>query len=96
MKLLECKECGNTFEVDESKPGKILYCSKECRKRTESRRNAERYMLTKEENKKAEQPVKKMPRKKKKLTIGEISVMARQERLTYGQWVAKHEYGGRW
>jgi hypothetical protein len=38
---------------------------------------------------------KRKPRKNKGLSVGEISVMARQEGLSYGQWVAKHEYGWR-
>ena len=93
MKQIECQECGRIFEVEEGRQGRIIYCSNECRRSVEKRRDAERYMYEKEQNK---PPVKKKPAKKKThLSIGEISVLARQERLTYGQWVARHEYGGR-
>ncbi len=92
-----CVVCGKQFDsfVNNQKT-----CSAECRKINEDRVWHERYerlkmegaterIKAKEEKNNFPIPHKKRE-KKKKLTIDDIAVLARQEHLTYGQYVAKY------
>lgn len=92
-----CVVCGKQFDsfVNNQKT-----CSAECRKINEDRIWHERYerkkmqsaaerVEAKEERNNYPIPHKKRE-KKKKLTIEDVAVLARQEHMTYGQYVAKY------
>lgn len=96
--IRECAVCGKMFEVP-NHYNKATVCSKECRDDRERQRNLERYNRLKEQRRQAsvdevidhkiETGIKRRT-KKKKITIAEIQLMAREEHLSYGQYVSKY------
>lgn len=76
-----CTVCGKTFSANHCE----IYCSDKCRKEGMNRYVTERRNILYGNELKQEQR-----REKPKISIGEISVLARKEGLTYGQYVVKH------
>lgn len=92
----KCENCGKIF-VAGDKQNRRRFCCIDCKIEHQRRSDAERYQQEKEMRKERresekEKTVKRQPRKKGPSVV-EIAVMARKEHLSYGQWVAKHEYG---
>lgn len=95
----ECANCGKIF-VAGDKQNRRRFCSIACKIEHQRMMDAKRYQEEKEMRKEKresekgekEKTVKRQPRKKGP-SIVEIAVMARKEHLSYGQWVARHEYG---
>ena len=76
-----CYICGKPFRAHHCE----IYCSEKCRKEGTNRYITERRNLLYGNDLKDEKP-----KEKPKLSIGEISVLARKEGLTYGQYIVKH------
>jgi DNA-directed RNA polymerase subunit M/transcription elongation factor TFIIS len=95
----ECENCGTIF-IAGDKQNRRRFCCIDCKIAHQKRMDAERYQREREERKEKreagksekEKTVKRHPRKKGPSVV-EIAVMARKEHLSYGQWVARHEYG---
>lgn len=89
-----CRECGKSFETIGNQHN-MAYCSFECRKTAEHKRIAEAYEKKKLQRQEASEAKESKPkvvkRKHKKLTIGEISVLARKAGMTYGKYVAQNK-----
>ena len=91
-----CENCGKIF-VAGDKQNRRRFCCIDCKIEHQKRMDAERYQREREERKEKrnaekEKIVKRQPKKKARSVV-EIAVMARKEHLSYGQWVARHEYG---
>ena len=84
-----CKQCGAEFEGYNNQ----RYCSLKCKEiyyaeHFDKERKAEIERASNERRKERQNEKKQL--KYKGLSIGEISVLARQEGLTYGQYVQKY------
>ena len=98
----ECVECGRIFTISQHENRKMC-CSIECKIKHQRKVDAARYQEQKEDRKADRQAKKQQekeepkPVKRRKLpSIGEISVLARQAGMTYGQYVAQHEFDRGW
>lgn len=89
---VQCPVCGKMFARERKKPNQ-RYCSLDCSKKAEleSKRISARQNKSLIHHRSIEPP--KKPKKKKKSnmkSIAEIDRLAKEEGLTYGQYVAKY------
>jgi hypothetical protein len=86
-----CKICGKTYLAHAANQ---KTCSKECAKELQKaleKKWESDYRLPSFKKPEPEQKQRKKLAKKKQLSVVEIAVLARQEGMTYGQYVAMHD-----
>lgn len=87
--LKPCKVCGKLFKPFRSTH---VYCSGDCNRKVERQRyrNSLKYNAEKQREYKAKKKLEKAEKERVKNALVEIAIKAREEGLTYGQYVAKY------
>jgi len=88
MDVRHCEICGKVFITDS--PRKI-FCSDECLRISSNRRKNESLKAEWAAYRSSLDQFKGDEREKPKMSIGEISVLAKKEGLSYGQYIVKYK-----